>query len=432
MTDYTDNMNYRVSESPPLSSKSEWTSVLHLSHTWNFPSMRSLAVRHLFSLTTPVDRVVLGRKYNIEHWLRPAYQAICEREEWLSEQEGERLGLRDVLKIGHARQLLRAPAVLREEEERRSLLSGVFGDHLSSAADDIPPSRLAVASEDGSVQQSLNTSSSVYAEDLKPSGETESLPVSEVAATTTDASDDASGGKPIDNHYKATLGPVYAPVTSSMRDQLLVAVSNIGSAEQTMTKARVDEHTAEETNAAVTAHFTAKPWSGGAADACNIAGRALSRAQRETAAATENLENAYNSFVAAVSSSCPSLAKSYRISPEAREEVASLLITLTNAEYQHTQSATVASQAKQHIECCRAHEHLCDRTYSTSRTKEGEDRLRRARSEVKAAAANVQKKQQQEQDAKGMLASAHLALAASLSKLIASAVADQKTATEAA
>jgi hypothetical protein len=379
--------------------------------------MRSLAVRQLSSLTTPVDRVVLGRKYKIGPWLRPAYQAICEREEWLSEQEGERLGLRDVLKIGHARQLLRAPAVLREEEERRALLGGVFGDHLSSTADDIPPSRLAMASEDGSVQQCLNPSSSVHAEDLKPSGETESLPVSEVAATTTDASDDASGGKPTDNHYEATLGPVYAPVTSSMRQQLLRVVLEIGSAEEAVAGACGDQQIAEKAVAQYQGNDNRKR---------------LEYAQRKTADATTDLQHAYNSFVATVSSSCPSLAKSYRIPPEARAELMPLLGTLTNVELQHSESATVASQAKQHIEYCRAHEDLCARTYLTSRTKEDEDSLHRAQGEARAAVANAQKKEEQEKYANEMLASAHLALAVFLSKLLTAAIADEEVATEAA
>jgi molecular chaperone GrpE (heat shock protein) len=419
MTDYTDNMNHRVSESPPLSSKSEWTSVLHLSHTWNFPSMRSLAVRQLLSLTTPVDRVVLGRKYDVEHWLRPAYQAICEREEWLSEQEGERLGLRDVLKIGRARQLLRAPVVLREEEERRSLLDGVFGDHPSSTTDDIPPSPLALASEDDPVQQSFATSSSAYTEHMDLSREIESLPALEVTAATTDTSVDTSSHKPADDLYKAALGPVYAPVTSSLRDQLLRAVSEINSAEEAMSK---DQQTAAEEEANAKARYNVYR-SDNNSRALDKARDKLSRAQQ----VTTSLEGAYNSFVVIVSPYCPSLAKSYHITPEARKELASLISVLTAAE----QSANIALQATQHIEYCKAHEAFCARTYATSRTEEDEGSLRRARSEVHAAVAHAQKQEQQEQDAKDMLARAHLALAAFLSKLLVSAVADQETVTEA-
>jgi hypothetical protein len=421
MMRYTYNFTCRVSESPPLSSKSEWTSVLHLSHTWNFPSIRSLAVRHLFSLTTPVDRVVIGRKYDIEHWLRPAYEAICEREEWLSEAEGERLGLRDVLKIGRARQLLRAPAILREEGERRALLGGVFGDHPSSTADDIPPPRLASASEDDPVQQSLNLSSSVYTENLRTSGDIESLAVREITAATTDSSDDAFGRKPADDHYEAALGPVYAPVTSSIRDQLLRVISEIDLAEEAMMKARVDQQTAEQKQVTLRAQYDSGRGSHTTVSALNTAQKALNDAQQATAAATTYLERAYQNLVLTVSTYCPSLAKSYRISPEARAELMPLLATLTDAERHHTHTATIASQATQHVEYCRAHEDLCSRTCATWHMKEDEDSLHEAR----AAVANAQKKQEQEKHAKNKLASAHLALAASLSKLIADAIAHE-------
>jgi hypothetical protein len=416
----TNNTNNRVSESPPLSSKSEWTSVLHLSHTWNFPSMRSLAVRHLFSLTTPVDRVVLVQNYDIEHWLRPAYQAICEREEWLSEQEGERLGLRAVLKIGHVRQLLRAPAVLKEAEERGALLDGVFGGRSSSTADDRPPSRLALASGDGPVHRSFNASSSVYTEHMQLSGESEGVSVPEVTAATRtiDASDDASDRGPTDDHYETALGPVYAPFTSSLRDQLLRAVSKIDSAEEAMTKARVDQQTAEQTQAAATAENEAR--------CCNRtiqtligARKALAQAQNAAAAAKKCLKDAYKNFVVTVSPCCPSLAKSYRITPEARTELVSLLTNITSAEHLHAQSAHNASQVEQHIEYCRAREGLCARIYATSRTKEDEGSLRRAQVEARAAVASVQDKKEREKHAQDMLASSHLALAMSLSKLIA-------------
>jgi hypothetical protein len=424
--DCTDKMTDRVSESPPLSSKSEWTSVLHLSHAWNFPSMRSLAVRQLSPLTTPVDRVVIGRKYNIEHWLRPAYEAICEREEWLSEAEGERLGLRDVLRIGRARQLLRAPAILREEGERRALLGGVFGDHPSSTADDVPPSRLTSVWQDSSVQPSISTSSPVSTEHMESFRDIESLRVPEVATAITDASRDASSHMPTDDHYEAALGPVYAPVTSSLRDQLLTAVYKIDSAEEAMSRARVDHQTAAEEEANAKADWSAYYSDNRDRALIRVQGE-LSRAQRVISSATTSLESAYNSFVVTVSPYCPSLAKAYRITPEARKELASMISVLTAAE----QSANTALHAKRHIEYCKANEALCARTYATSRTEENEGSLRHARSEVHAAVAHAQKQEQQEQDAKDMLARAHLALAAYLSKLLTSAIVNEETATEA-
>jgi hypothetical protein len=110
----------RIFESSPLSFKAEWVSVLHLAHTWNFESMRAYAIGKLAALTTPVDRIVLGKKYAIDHWLHSAYRVVCERQACLSDEEGARLGLADVLRISRTRQDMRIPALLRSSETKRS------------------------------------------------------------------------------------------------------------------------------------------------------------------------------------------------------------------------------------------------------------------------------------------------------------------------
>jgi hypothetical protein len=99
---------FRCADTPPLHTQAEWTSVLHLAHRWNFASVRALAIHKLGTLAGPVDRVVLARVYGIKHWLPLAYQTLCEREVFLSDEEGLRLGIEDVLKIGRARTAMRA------------------------------------------------------------------------------------------------------------------------------------------------------------------------------------------------------------------------------------------------------------------------------------------------------------------------------------
>jgi hypothetical protein len=111
--------------SPPLTSKDEWISVLHLAHRWDFATMRSLAIDHLTRLATPVDRVVLGHMYDVRHWLLPAYQEICEDEAWLSDEEGRRLGIDDVLKIGRARHALRSNDP--SDKTKSALVREIFG-----------------------------------------------------------------------------------------------------------------------------------------------------------------------------------------------------------------------------------------------------------------------------------------------------------------
>ncbi|KII95545.1 hypothetical protein PLICRDRAFT_71568, partial [Plicaturopsis crispa FD-325 SS-3] len=85
----------------------EWTSILNLAVKWDFASIRTLAIKELALIASPIDKVVLGREYGITSWLADAYRAVCERPEALSEEEGTRLGMREAMKIARAREDMR-------------------------------------------------------------------------------------------------------------------------------------------------------------------------------------------------------------------------------------------------------------------------------------------------------------------------------------
>jgi hypothetical protein len=89
-------------------------------------------MRELSTLTTCVDRIVFGRTYGAVTWLEGAYHEVCEREDWLSESEGRRLGLDDVLKIGSARAQLRYTGEFRSDltDDRASIVKTIFGEAL--------------------------------------------------------------------------------------------------------------------------------------------------------------------------------------------------------------------------------------------------------------------------------------------------------------
>jgi hypothetical protein len=65
----------------------------------------------------------------VHDWLEPAYWAVCEREEWLSDADGHSLGIDDVLKIARARQALRAavPKPARDESNAALVRQMFFG-----------------------------------------------------------------------------------------------------------------------------------------------------------------------------------------------------------------------------------------------------------------------------------------------------------------
>jgi hypothetical protein len=75
-----------------------------LATQWNFKSIKTLAVNHLSAMTSPVDKIVLGRRYDISEWLGMAYTILCSRDEALTIKEGKLLGLEDVIKIAALRQ----------------------------------------------------------------------------------------------------------------------------------------------------------------------------------------------------------------------------------------------------------------------------------------------------------------------------------------
>ncbi|KAF7973682.1 hypothetical protein HWV62_14674 [Athelia sp. TMB] len=82
----------------------DWSSILRLSDLWAFLSIRSLAIKHLTSITSPIDKIVIGRRYAVNEWLIAAYGHVCRRPEPLNEEEGMKLGMRDVIRITSVRQ----------------------------------------------------------------------------------------------------------------------------------------------------------------------------------------------------------------------------------------------------------------------------------------------------------------------------------------
>ncbi|KZP15106.1 hypothetical protein FIBSPDRAFT_705228, partial [Athelia psychrophila] len=89
---------------PTAKATPQWTSVLHLAAKWGFESIQLLATDNLTETATPVDKIVLGRRYGISDWLPRAYEAVCTRADPLTVEEGMKLGVEDIIKISAARQ----------------------------------------------------------------------------------------------------------------------------------------------------------------------------------------------------------------------------------------------------------------------------------------------------------------------------------------
>jgi hypothetical protein len=70
---------------------------------------------------------VLSQQYGIDFWLERAYLDVCTTDDWLSDEDGLRLGVAAVLKIGRVRHELRMPAALKPETSRLGIVRAAFG-----------------------------------------------------------------------------------------------------------------------------------------------------------------------------------------------------------------------------------------------------------------------------------------------------------------
>ncbi|TFK62675.1 hypothetical protein BDN72DRAFT_964397 [Pluteus cervinus] len=86
----------------------EWASVLHVANVLDFPAIRKLAIDQLESVASPIDRIVLGRKYDFSKLVASGYVELCQRKAPITLLEGHSLGMSDVIDISSIRHHLRS------------------------------------------------------------------------------------------------------------------------------------------------------------------------------------------------------------------------------------------------------------------------------------------------------------------------------------
>ncbi|KAF9075509.1 hypothetical protein BDP27DRAFT_1037695 [Rhodocollybia butyracea] len=91
-----------------IRSVEEWDSVLKVVTTLGMKDIQDLAATEILKIATPVDRIVLAKKYEIHNGLRdwtiPAFRELCTMSQPLSEAEGNRIGVEgliDLAKMKH-------------------------------------------------------------------------------------------------------------------------------------------------------------------------------------------------------------------------------------------------------------------------------------------------------------------------------------------
>ncbi|KAI0279105.1 hypothetical protein BGY98DRAFT_970511 [Russula aff. rugulosa BPL654] len=90
----------------------EWTSILKLAHNWDFTGVKELALRELEQLVIPpLQKIVIYHSYGIDRrLLLAAYTAFAVRDEPITLEEGQELGLETAIQLARAREFVRAPA----------------------------------------------------------------------------------------------------------------------------------------------------------------------------------------------------------------------------------------------------------------------------------------------------------------------------------
>ncbi|OCH86099.1 hypothetical protein OBBRIDRAFT_738647 [Obba rivulosa] len=115
-----------------LKTVEEWSSVLALATKFQFDDQRELAIARLAQLATPIDRICLGRQHDVREWLESAYFQLCMRDQALTLEEGNKLGMVDVILLSELRQSIRSSARVTMHE--RSVVT-LIGNKLGALRD---------------------------------------------------------------------------------------------------------------------------------------------------------------------------------------------------------------------------------------------------------------------------------------------------------
>ena len=104
---------------------------MRLTSRWKLTSHVDLDINRFPLITSQVDRLVVAYGLHVTSWLRPAFVALCMRDEPLTIEEGRRLGIDVVVCINEVRDLIkkfphpkylslctREESLTREEYER--------------------------------------------------------------------------------------------------------------------------------------------------------------------------------------------------------------------------------------------------------------------------------------------------------------------------
>jgi hypothetical protein len=90
---------------PATLGRSEWESTLKLSTLWELGDLRALAIQNLSEIEMrEVDQITLGKEYRVAGWLVKGYTKLAKRDNTISEDEGEILDPKSVIRLFQVRE----------------------------------------------------------------------------------------------------------------------------------------------------------------------------------------------------------------------------------------------------------------------------------------------------------------------------------------
>ncbi|TFK61057.1 hypothetical protein BDN72DRAFT_485098 [Pluteus cervinus] len=140
----------------------EWASILKVAHYWEFESIIKLALEKIEPVSSPVDKVVLGKTYNIPEWAVEARVLLCRREEPITLEEASRMGIEEVVNISTTRHRIRSSEIRfgMQDSTIRSILSGEEDEEENVVAEvALPPAVPEAADSDPDSTTTLSQSS---------------------------------------------------------------------------------------------------------------------------------------------------------------------------------------------------------------------------------------------------------------------------------
>jgi len=83
---------------------SDWSAILHVTHTYDMPQIHALAISQLEKLASAAEKIDLANKYGVREWLVPAYMELSLRMEGLSVDEEKKVGVEGAMMIADMKQ----------------------------------------------------------------------------------------------------------------------------------------------------------------------------------------------------------------------------------------------------------------------------------------------------------------------------------------